>query len=331
MNKTKIDWADYTWNPVTGCKHDCSYCYARKMSARFSGDVRLNKTSEQCQCDNGLYVLEKPFMTRTNRALNYPFGFEPTLHKYRFDWPEKVKNGRNIFVCSMADLFGSWVPDEWIEMVFNACDKYSQHNYMFLTKKPGRYSELYNTGRLVKRDNMWYGFSVTNNGNEGFGAEGYNTFVSVEPLLEDLEYFNIANFPIANWVIIGAETGNRKNKVIPKIEWIKKILAHCNKYKIPVFMKESLIPIVGQDNMIQEFPEKLKHQRGVDTQKDSAWYKLNYDKCCFCKEEIPKKGNIALLARGKRGTGAKHLGYVCQDCFNIFCENLEIDPPEIEL
>ena len=37
MEKTKIDWCDSTWNPVTGCWHGCEYCYARKMAHRFSG------------------------------------------------------------------------------------------------------------------------------------------------------------------------------------------------------------------------------------------------------------------------------------------------------
>lgn len=37
MKKTKIDWVESTWNPVTGCNHDCAYCYARNIARRFSG------------------------------------------------------------------------------------------------------------------------------------------------------------------------------------------------------------------------------------------------------------------------------------------------------
>jgi protein gp37 len=37
MNKTKINWCDSTWNPVTGCLHGCEYCYARGIAKRFSG------------------------------------------------------------------------------------------------------------------------------------------------------------------------------------------------------------------------------------------------------------------------------------------------------
>lgn len=35
MNKTRIEWCDSTWNPVTGCKHGCPYCYARRVAGRF--------------------------------------------------------------------------------------------------------------------------------------------------------------------------------------------------------------------------------------------------------------------------------------------------------
>ncbi|MFR1061782.1 MAG: DUF5131 family protein [Enterocloster sp.] len=59
----------------------------------------------------------------------------PTFHKYRLNEYQNKKS-RNIFVCSMADLFGEWVPDEWIEEVFEACDNAPQHNYLFLTKNP---------------------------------------------------------------------------------------------------------------------------------------------------------------------------------------------------
>ncbi len=38
MNKTKIEWCDSTWNPVTGCRHGCEYCYAKHMANRFKGN-----------------------------------------------------------------------------------------------------------------------------------------------------------------------------------------------------------------------------------------------------------------------------------------------------
>ena len=35
IHKTDIEWCSHTWNPVTGCKHGCEYCYARRMVSRF--------------------------------------------------------------------------------------------------------------------------------------------------------------------------------------------------------------------------------------------------------------------------------------------------------
>ena len=78
MNKSFIEWTDFTWNPVTGCLHGCPYCYARKQTKRFSGDVRLNKSSDQLKKDeNGLYILEKPFRNQTsNKVIPDPVGDE---------------------------------------------------------------------------------------------------------------------------------------------------------------------------------------------------------------------------------------------------------------
>lgn len=254
MNKTKIDWCDSTWNAVTGCLHGCEYCYARRMAERFGGyDLPDGKTT-----DNPLprAELNQPLtITRANgQTVNspYPFGFEPTFHKYRLNEYQN-KKGRNIFVCSMADLFGIWVPDEWIEEVFKACDNAPQHNYLFLTKNPFRYELLHQKGILRKRDNMWYGYSTPKNGCDYWYDSQYNTFESMEPLLE------MVAVPHSKWTIIGAETGRRKNKVVPERKWIEHIVNKCRESNIPVFMKSSLADIWGEP-LIQEFPDELKRK-----------------------------------------------------------------------
>lgn len=155
----------------------------------------------------------------------------------------------------MADLFGDWVPDEWITEVFSACKAAPQHNYFFLTKNAKRYAEL---GELLpSNNNMWYGISITKESevhNFNFLPAFRNTFVSIEPLLEDfcVEQHNIL-FRQVDWFIIGAETGNRKNKVVPKREWIEEIVYECKGNNKPVFMKESLKDI-WKKPLIQEYP-----------------------------------------------------------------------------
>lgn len=249
MNKTKIDWCDSTWNPVTGCFHGCEYCYARGITNRFGKN--LPDLSDFASKNKGLHLLDNKI-----DSTPYPFGFEPTFHAYRLN-DYIGKKGRNIFVCSMADLFGDWVPDSWIEEVFMTCEKAPQHNYLFLTKNPARYVELINNSILGKTgNNMWFGYSFTGKDSPRWRNADYNIFVSIEPILEPVD------IPICNWVIVGAETGRRKDKVIPKREWIEHLVYYCGKWNIPIFMKSSLADIWGEP-LIQEFPEELQKGRIV--------------------------------------------------------------------
>lgn len=279
MNKTKIEWCDSTWNPVTGCLHECEYCYARRISERFGGyDPQYGASFT---AHNGNYILaenERKKIRRANGKVEqapYPFGFSPTLHEYRLDTPKKWKEPRTIFVGSMTDLFGEWVPDEWIEMVFEVCAKAPQHRYLFLTKNPQRYVELDRRNKLPIRDNMWYGATASNNEQLSeaiklfayFEFEGeIKTFLSIEPILENVDISKI-NLPsgwykdwrcYVKWLIIGAESGNRKDKVVPQKSWIDCISKKC-KYEagVSIFMKESLVPIVGEENMQREFPWQI--------------------------------------------------------------------------
>ena len=246
MDKTKIEWCDSTWNPVTGCLHGCPYCYARSMVRRFGWDDYEQLNTE----------LIDPVVDGNGKRIAYPTGFTPTLHRYRLSDYEK-KAGRTIFVCSTADLFGEWVPDSWIEEVFAACERAPQHRYLFLTKNPDRYITLARKGKLPERDNMWFGSTTVDPDATIYCGKKYNTFVRVEPILFDFTgEIDVENMKVGfvQWVIIGAETGNRKGKVVPEKSWIDAIMAACDELHIPVFMKDSLIPIVGEENMRREFP-----------------------------------------------------------------------------
>jgi len=270
MNKTDIEWADMTWNPVTGCLHDCTYCYARSQANRFKGyDPVISDNLAICSAarQKHLNELYGSLQRKTKKGkivkAAYPFGFAPTFHRYRLDEPQCKKKPQNIFVCSMADLFGNWVPDGWIIEVVEACKAAPQHNYIFLTKNPKRYGEM--KGKHIP-DGFWYGTTVTCNkdfdvrGSDLYESIGTtrNIFLSIEPLHEPLDKKRLANFKYVKWVIIGAETGNRKDKVTPKLEWIWDIVMAAEREGIPVFMKDSLLPIVGEENMRRDFPEGLR-------------------------------------------------------------------------
>lgn len=319
--KTKIDWADSTWNPVTGCLHECPYCYARNMARRFEGcdagstfgvysaASHFHRVNPYSDLEHAMFEVseDRPpvnvtFNPKTQKqrvtVAPYPFGFHPTLRRDRFDQPRKWKEPRNIFVCSMADLFGDWIPAEWICEVFNEARKAPQHRYLFLTKNPERYGRLLTAGLLPNDDNFWYGATWetdawnTSGGNRCYevSKEAYNVqtedyahrpvkpnafhwqkvpgaaffpdigdrhrFISFEPLLMDVFRMRHVNIR-KQWFIIGAETGNRKGKIKPEREWIEHILRDADESRVPVFMKESVRDIMG-DDFRQEFPWEVK-------------------------------------------------------------------------
>lgn len=238
MKNTKIETYDSSWNPVTGCLHGCRYCYARSIATRFAGGKA------------------------------YPEGFRPMLHEDKLDQPSKWKKGRRIFVCSMADLFGSWVPDEWITKVFDACRAAPQHTYFFLTKNPERYFALMEKGLLPDLPNFWYGTTVTGSGDRFAWFDRFaNWYLSVEPLLSPMGTYGCGPAEagamekgalpppgtLPGWVIIGAETGNRKTRVVPEKRWIDDFVAQLP--GVPVYMKPSLLSIMGEENMRREFPK----------------------------------------------------------------------------
>lgn len=256
--KTKIDWCDASWNPVTGCRHGCEYCYARRIAERFGGLTP----------DNQNHVLEELNHDVRGNADVYPFGFAPTFHRYKLDELQHWKKPRTIFVCSMADLFGNWVPDKWILDVLDACKAAPQHRYLFLTKNPKRYVQLADMDVLPKGDRFWYGTSTPRPTDKAFwcrplqqnDSNYLHTFVSVEPILEPFGAVATDGVPAltvapSGWVIVGAETGNREGRVKPEKEWIMEILHECRRCGTPIFMKESLREIIGAD-FVQEYPWK---------------------------------------------------------------------------
>lgn len=261
MKDTKIDWCDSTWNPVTGCLHDCEYCYARGIANRYDGGCG----------EGGIYELNEPIRifgtdkmtgkTFVGKAEPYPYGFDPTLYRYRLDQPRKWHEPRTIFVCSMGDLFGEWVEYGWIKEVFRACENAPQHRYLFLTKNPARYFYLDKLGLLPNKQNFYYGATLDTVKRAEEWTEmvyvhkpRFNIFVSVEPMLErfgkGLSAILCADTP---WVIVGAESGFRDGRVVPEKDWIDELAGAAEDFAGAIFMKESLRVIMGED-FKQQFP-----------------------------------------------------------------------------
>lgn len=275
MEKTKIDWCDSTWNPVTGCLHNCEYCYARGIASRFKGGSLSSDGKQHMPGrDSNFTVLgEKQLLAELNEPVYkeengklkiapYPYGFYPTFHRYRLEEYQN-KKGRNIFVCSMADLFGEWIPEEWQEVIFLMCNEAKQHNYLFLTKSPENIPTMFCDAEACRytpySGNFWFGTTITCQRDletriKPLMEVQAHTYLSIEPLLEKLD---LSDCILPEWVIIGAETGKRKDKIVPKKEWIEHVVDCCRRANVPVFMKSSLEGI-WDGLLIQEFPEGLK-------------------------------------------------------------------------
>lgn len=245
MNKTKIEYVDYTWNPVTGCLHDCDYCYARRIVNRF-------KAKENLTYIDGI----KPKHLST---IPYPYGFLPTFHPQRLDAPKKLKKSSRILVVSMGDLFGEFIPDKWINKVLEVVKECSQHTFLFLTKNPNRYYSF------KFPNNAWIGASAVNRPDEkarpmeeGFIVTNAHTvadtmsffersFLSIEPLLNDVSLDIDISF--IDWIIVGAQTG--PGAIKPKREWVENLIDIARACNVPIFLKDNL----NWPEKIQEYPD----------------------------------------------------------------------------
>lgn len=101
-----------TWNPITGCLYNCAYCWARGYAKRLASW--------------GI----KPYKTHN---------FKPAFAEWRLR-QRLPRDG--IFVSDMGDMWGEWVPKEWIVKVLKVVKLKPESSFFFLTKNPIRYLEF---------------------------------------------------------------------------------------------------------------------------------------------------------------------------------------------
>jgi len=222
MNRTKIEWCDYTVNPVKGlCPMACSYCYARAMYKRFGW----------------------------NPGLRYDRGGPLDIL-----WRNEPEAGSRIFVGSTMELFGEWIRYEWLATIFRRCVQHPKLTFIFLTKQP---QNLAKWSRFP--DNCWVGITATN---EAEFLDATNVFyrhrvaktqfISIEPLLswQTSHWFHPLPSHLSaedvDWLIIGQQTPASK-RTTPRLEWLREIVGAGDRAGIKVFVKDNLRPVVLPD------------------------------------------------------------------------------------
>jgi protein gp37 len=236
QTNTMVDWAKWTWNPVTGCLHDCEYCYARVMAQtlypeKFTPTFRPDR-------------LKAPHFTKVPRKAE-----DMSLPKIeRIGW-------RNVFVCSMADLFGKWVPQEWIDAVLDEVRAAPQWNFLFLTKFPQRLASI------DWPDNAWVGTTVDRQYRVSIAEKAFRQvkapvkWLSCEPLLEDLTFTSLEMF---DWVVFGGQSPQRSEtqgvQDVPGFQppwpWVEHLFHQARAAGCLVYFKPNL------ETRPQEYPQQ---------------------------------------------------------------------------
>jgi protein gp37 len=210
--RSKIEWTEQTWNPVTGCTKispGCKHCYAETLSKRL----------------------------RAMGTAGYEGGFRLALHPSRLNLPRRRTKPSVYFVNSMSDLFHEKIPFAYIDKVFEVIRETGQHRYQILTKRPEVMAAYFST-RTVP-GNAWLGTSVED---KRYGlpripilrtVAAITRFLSIEPLLEDLGAFDLSQI---SWVIVGGESGPKARPM--KAEWARSIQQQCDAMNVPFFFKQ---------------------------------------------------------------------------------------------
>lgn len=167
LNKTKIPWCDFSWNVITGCRNNCSFCYARKMFMRLHGNFDYTFNEERLNAE---------------------------LHK--------LKAGSKIFVNSVGEWFGDWVEKVAVFSILEVIRRNPQLYFISLTKYPMgmihyRFPENLWTGvSICTQKQAYFKDLMLHN------SDAKIKFISFEPLLKNLHI----NLDGIQWIIIGSQT-----------------------------------------------------------------------------------------------------------------------------
>jgi protein gp37 len=214
-DRSRIEWTDATWNPVTGCTKisaGCDNCYAARFSERFRG------------------VSGHPFEN----------GFDLQLRPERLEQPLRWRQAKMIFVNSMSDLFHKQIPFSFLDRAFDTMERAHWHKFQILTKRSSRLRDYVNARYAdgAAPLHIWFGTSIEDGSKKSRARHIQSTnasvrFLSIEPLLGPIGEIDLEGI---HWVIVGGESGPRARPML--VEWAREVRDQCKAAKVPFFFKQ---------------------------------------------------------------------------------------------
>lgn len=234
MQRTKIEYLDYTWNPLAMRCEGCRNCWHLSMVKRLSRNPKI------CNEFKNAYAGVIP----------------PVLIHTELEAPLHLRKPARIGVQFMGDLFHDSIPGQWIIKVFQIMEQAHWHTFFLLTKRL-----QVTLPSMTDLENVWLGVSCEDQKTADeripilLKTPAAHRWVSVEPMLESVELrlwqYNLQRLaaavagrpethienpiPKLGWVVSGGETGPNARPLHP--EWVRSIRDQCQAAGVPFFFK----------------------------------------------------------------------------------------------
>jgi protein gp37 len=183
-------------------------------------------------------LLAKKYADRLKNTPKYADGFKPAICKAELN--KKFKD-KFVFAVDMGDLFGNWVPSNWIQQVVDAVKQSPDSNFLFLTKNPERYYEFIET----LPSNVVLGATIETNrtypvSNAPTNKERYclmanlpwnNKLISIEPIMDfDIEILVSAIKAISPAIVYVGYDNYNNNLPEPPLAKTKMLIQELEKF-----------------------------------------------------------------------------------------------------
>lgn len=207
-----IEFARWSWNPITACRYNFPYCEARGRASDF--------------CEQSFIPSLIP------AQLGVPAAF-PVPARIAHD-----TSSRCVFVCSTIDVFGKCVPKPWIRAVLQVVTENPQWNFLFVSRSPKRLAEF------TFPPNAWVGTIVDCQARVKAAETAFRKthatikWLLCEPLLEPLEFTDLS---IVDWLVIGGRSETKELPAwYPPCEWVEALVAAAEAANCKVWEKTNL-------------------------------------------------------------------------------------------